>query len=73
MVYHFCIRIFSGLVPVWAATIFFKSPMVSEGLRFNKNNGNSLVSKEAALQKEKKEMKKKKKNYFATITANHAK
>jgi hypothetical protein len=38
--------------------------MVSEGLRFNKNNGNSLVSKEAALQKKQKKKRKKKKELF---------
>lgn len=32
MVYHFWILIFSGRVPVWAATSFFRSPMVSSSL-----------------------------------------
>lgn len=37
MVYHFCIRILSGLVPVCAATSFFKSPTVSSSLQDHRN------------------------------------
>ena len=34
--YHFCSRIFSGLVPVCAEISFFKSPTVSSGLHFTR-------------------------------------
>lgn len=34
--YHFWIRILSGRVPVWAATSFFRSPIVSSSLHFTR-------------------------------------
>lgn len=36
MLYHFWILIFSARVPVWAATSFFKSPIVSSSLHFTR-------------------------------------
>ncbi|CAL8999540.1 unnamed protein product [Prunus brigantina] len=36
MLYHFWIRILSARVPVWAATSFFRSPMVSSSLHFTR-------------------------------------
>lgn len=43
MVYHFWMRIFSGLVPTCAAMSFLRSPIVSSSLHFTLTYGRRLA------------------------------